>query len=127
MIFKFFLFCLTLSVTEKLKNSISEMPIITQTLNINNLRTTSAKSINVDTIRKLVEYCLKNLMARVTLFLSFWRYCSLKVGLYCDPPSAAQGEEVLMTKFSKQSIQKVLVSQLEELEILNLYLLISLS
>ena len=68
MIFKFFRFCLTLSVTEKLKNSIFEMPIITQTLNINNLRTTSAKSINVDSIRKLVEYCLINLVARAMLF-----------------------------------------------------------
>ena len=55
---------LTLSVTEKLKNSILEMPIITQTLNINNLRTTSATSINLHIIRKLVEYSLKNVWHR---------------------------------------------------------------
>ena len=59
MVFNFFWFCLTLSVTKKLKNSIFEMPIITQTLNINNLRTTGTKSINLHTLRKLVEYSLK--------------------------------------------------------------------
>ena len=59
MVFNFFWFCLTLSVTKKLKNSIFEMPIIPQTLNINNLWTTSAKSINLHTLRKLVEYSLK--------------------------------------------------------------------
>ena len=42
-----FLFCLTLSVPEKVKKSIPEMPIIPQTLNINNVRTTSAKSFNL--------------------------------------------------------------------------------
>ena len=56
MVFNFFLVSLTLSVPEKLKNSIFEMPIITQTLNISNLRTTCGKSINLDNIRKLVEY-----------------------------------------------------------------------
>ena len=40
------------------------MPIITQTLNIDNLRTTSAKSVNLHTIRKLVEYSLKNVAAK---------------------------------------------------------------
>ena len=51
MVFKFVLFCLTLSVLEKLKNSIFEVPIIAQTLNINNFRTTSANSINLHIIR----------------------------------------------------------------------------
>ena len=45
---------LTLSVPEKLKNSIFEVPIITQSLKTNNLRTTSAKSMNQNAIRKLV-------------------------------------------------------------------------
>ena len=46
------------------------MPIITQTLNINNLRTTSGKSINLHTIRKLVEYCLKDVVAKAMFTLS---------------------------------------------------------
>ena len=45
--------------TEKMKNSILEIPRIPQTLNINNSRPTNAKSINLHTIRKLVEYSLK--------------------------------------------------------------------
>ena len=36
------------------------MPIIPQNLNINNLRTTSAKSINLHLIKKLIEYSLKS-------------------------------------------------------------------
>ena len=59
--FKCFWFWLTLSLTEKLKNSILEMPIIPQTLNINNSRTTIANSINLHTIRELIEYSLKKL------------------------------------------------------------------
>ena len=40
------------------------MPIIQETLNINNLRTTRAKSINLHTIRKLIEYYLKNVLVK---------------------------------------------------------------
>ena len=60
MVFNNFWFCLILSATEKLKNSIFEMPIIIQTLNFNNLRTTNVKSINLHTIRKLMECSLKS-------------------------------------------------------------------
>ena len=59
MVFEFFWFCLTLSVRDKLKKSIFEMPIITQILNTNNLKNISATSITLHTIRKLVEYSLK--------------------------------------------------------------------
>ena len=87
---------LSLSVPEKLKNSIFEISIIAQTLTINNLRTTSANSINLHTIRKLVEYFLKNAWQRQFLLLPFSRHCSLKVDRYCDPPSEAQGAKGLM-------------------------------
>ena len=46
---------LTPSVLEKLKNSIFEIPIVPQTLRIDNLRTTSAKSINLVTVCNLIE------------------------------------------------------------------------
>ena len=36
------------------------MPTIPQTLNINNLTTTSDNYINLNTIRKLIKYSLKN-------------------------------------------------------------------
>ena len=64
------LIVLTLSVPEKLKNSIFEMPIIAQTLNISNLRTASAKSINLHTIRKLTEYSLKIVLTVFEILLS---------------------------------------------------------
>ena len=41
-------------------------PVIPQTLNINNLRTTSAKSIKLHTIRKFIKHSLKN--ARIKVF-----------------------------------------------------------
>ena len=86
-----FLIFLTLSVLEKLKNSIFEMPIITQTWNINNLRTTRANSINLDTIKMLVEYSLKNVQRRQGLFILFWRHCYLEEGRYCDSSSGTEG------------------------------------
>ena len=55
---------LTLSVPEKLKNSIFQMPTILQTLNIDILRTTSAKSSNLHTIRKLIECSSKRFAKR---------------------------------------------------------------
>ena len=46
---------LTFSVPKKLKNSIFEMSIIPQNLNINNLRPTSTKkTMNLHTIRNLI-------------------------------------------------------------------------
>ena len=59
MVFEFFRFCLSLSVAQKLKNSIFQMPIITQTLNINNLRTTSAKSIDPTPLENLLNVVWK--------------------------------------------------------------------
>ena len=45
------------------------MSIIPQTLNINNLRTISAKSINLHTIRKLIKYSLKNILRKAMFSL----------------------------------------------------------
>ena len=76
-VFKFFWFCLTLSVPEKLKNSIFEMPIIPQILNTNNLRNTSAKSINLHTIRKLIECSLKNVFSKGNVY--YYRFRDIAV------------------------------------------------
>ena len=38
------------------------MPVISQTLNINNLGTTSVKFINLNTIKNLIKYPLKNVI-----------------------------------------------------------------
>ena len=50
---------------------IFEIPITPQTLNINNWRTTSAKSISLDIIRKLIEYSLKEGVVKAMLALIF--------------------------------------------------------
>ena len=71
-----FIFCA--AVLEKLKNSLFEIPIIPQTLNINNYRTTSAKSINLHIIRKFIEYSLKTFLSKQYLVSPFLRYCCSK-------------------------------------------------
>ena len=55
MVFELFSFCLTLSLPEKQRKLTVDMPIITQVLNINNLRATSAASIKLHTIRKFIK------------------------------------------------------------------------
>ena len=56
--------------TGKIEKLDFEMPIITQILDINNLRTASAISINLHTIRKLVEYFLKPVPAQAMFTLT---------------------------------------------------------
>ena len=59
-----------LSVSGKLKNLIFEILIIPLTLNINNLRTTSEKSIKLHIIRKLMEYFLNNIAVNTIFTLT---------------------------------------------------------
>ena len=56
-----------------MKNVISEMPLITLNLSISNLRTTSAKPMNVRTIKKLVEYSLKSVVGKDNVYFSRFR------------------------------------------------------
>ena len=80
----FFWFCLILSIPKKLKVPICEMPVITHTLNISNLRATSAKSINCIPLQGWLNILWKRFRQRQCLLLPFWRYCCRKVGRYCD-------------------------------------------
>ena len=48
------------------------MSVIPKTLNINILRTTSAKSSNMHAIRKLIEYSLKNDLVKAILTLNIF-------------------------------------------------------
>ena len=82
-----FYYILCLSVPEKFKNSIFEIPVIPQTLNISNQRTTSTKSINLDIIRKLITYCLK----KQCLF------CESNVYSYCFEDIAVQSQNGINT------------------------------
>ena len=95
MVFEFFRFCLSLSVAQKLKNSIFQMPIITQTLNINNLRTTSAKFINPTPLENLLNVVWKILKQKQCLLLPLSRYCCEKLYQYYNRRVGAQGAKVL--------------------------------
>ena len=59
--------------SEKLKNSIFEIPVIPQTLNI-----TSAKYINLNIIRKLIKYSLKNFRVKAMFTLTISEILLLK-------------------------------------------------
>ena len=106
-------FGLTISLPEKLKNLIFEMSIITQTLSINNLRTTSAKSINLHDIRKLVEYSLKNVISRLCLLLPFSRYCFPKIGWDYHSPSGVQRVKGLKFQWKTKKILGICWNSLE--------------
>ena len=74
------------------------MPVTPQTLNINNLRITGAKSINLEIIRKLIKYSFKNVTLTQCLLLPFWRYCCSMIGRYYHTPSGVQGTKGLREK-----------------------------
>ena len=84
---------LTLSVPEKLKNSIFEKPIIPQTLNINNLRITSAKAINLHIIRKIIEYSLKNCLLKEMFSLTVFEIVLFKGRSVLSPAQRVTGSE----------------------------------
>ena len=76
-----------------MKISIFEMPIITQTSNINNLRTASAKSIKLNTIRKLAEFFLENIVARSMLIFTVFKILLSEGRLILPPAQQGTGSE----------------------------------
>ena len=76
--------CLTFPISVKLKNSIVEIPITRNILNINNYRATSSSSnnLNISIIKKVIKYYFKNFVWRQCFHLPFLRSCCLKVGRY---------------------------------------------
>ena len=63
---------LSFSIPKKLKKLIFKISIIQQNLDINNLRNTSSKYVDIKTTRKLIEYYLKSVgikaMFTITVF-----------------------------------------------------------
>ena len=99
MVFFLFLFCLTLSVPEKLKSTIFEISIIPQTLNINNQRTTSTKSNNLDIVRKLIEYYFKKVLVKAMLTLTVLEILLFEARLILYPAQwATESERVKIKK-----------------------------
>ena len=93
-------FCLTLSIPEKLKNSIFDMPIIPQLLNINNLRITSAKSISLHIIRKLIEYSWKNICVKAILTPTVFEILLSEGRTVLSPAQRGTGSERVKSKRS---------------------------
>ena len=67
------------------------MPIIAQNFNINNLRTTKAKSIDLHTIRKLIKYSLKKISQSIISWYGYLIYCCRKIGQYYHLQIEGQG------------------------------------
>ena len=93
---------LTFSLPEKLKNSIFEMPVIPQTLKINNSRTTRAKSINLHTIRKLIEYSLKKVLIKAMFTPTVFNILMSEVRLVLSPAQRVTGSERANMKLFKK-------------------------
>ena len=79
---------------EKIENYNFEIPTIPQTLNINNKRTASAKSINWMFFRKLIKYSLKQVLLKA-IFSPLSRYCCSKLDRYYDPLCGSQAKKGL--------------------------------
>ena len=92
MLLKFFWFYLTFRVPQKLKNSIFEIPIIPQILNI--------KSINLDIIRKFIQYTLKkkNVVVKSVFTLTVFEIWLLESRLVLSSAQRGTGKE--RVKFS---------------------------
>ena len=97
----------TLSLPKKLKNLNFKISIIPKTLNIKNIGTTNAKSINPHTIRKLINCSLKNVCVKAIITLILSEILLLKVGLYYHQSNWVQGEKGL--KFQWKSKKKIRV------------------
>ena len=71
------------------------MPIITQALNINNLRTANGKSINLHTIRKLAEYSLTNVVAKAMFTLRIFEILLSEGRSVLSPAQRSTGREMV--------------------------------
>ena len=69
------------------------MLIIPQALNINNLRTTSGKSINLYNIRKLLEYSLKSDRIKTIFNLTAFEILLLEGRLALSPVQQGTGSK----------------------------------
>ena len=107
----FFRIYLTFSLPQKLKNSNLEMPIILQTLAINSSITRGGKSINLHTMRKVIEYSSGMLGY---LLVSFLRYVCPNVCRDYHPLSVLFRH--LSLKDTSEAISNGIIANLEGLK-----------
>ena len=84
------------------------MPITAQTLSINNLRTARTKSINLHTIRKLIEYSLKNVPVKAMFTLTVFELLLSEGGSVLSPPLRGKGSERVKVSVKNQNLLKLL-------------------
>ena len=65
--------------------------MMSQTLNINNLRNTSAKSMKLHTIRKLIEYSLKQVIVKAMLTATVFEILLLEDRSVLSPAHQVKG------------------------------------
>ena len=87
---------------ETLKNSIFEMPIIPQILNINILRTTSVKFIKLHTIRKLNEYSLKKSSIKTMFTPTVFKILMSKSRPVLSPTQRDTGNKIVRVSMKNQ-------------------------
>ena len=90
MIFKVVSFCLTLSVLQKLKNYVFEIPIIPQTLSIINREKQVQNLSTWISSESLSNTIWKTLVWSQCLLLKFSRYCCSNARWYYHPPSGLE-------------------------------------
>ena len=90
------------------------MSIITQSLSINNLGTTSTKSINLNTIRKIIKYFLKNVSVKAMFTLTAFDILLLKGKLVSSTAQRGTGSEWIEVSVKKQKNILILLKLLEK-------------
>ena len=90
------------------------MPIIPQILSINNLRTIRTKSINLHTIRKLIEYSLKNAFLKAMFTLNVFEILLSKGRLVSSPAQRGTGSERVIVSVKNQKHFRILLQLLEK-------------
>ena len=97
--------CLTRLLLEKLKNSIFEIPIIPQALNINNYRIASESLSTWISLEILSNTLLKNLWSKTMFTITAFEKLLLEVRLLLSPDQWGTGSEKV--KFSMKKLKNI--------------------
>ena len=97
--------CLTRLLLEKLKNSIFEIPIIPQALNINNYRIASESLSTWISLEILSNTLLKNLWSKTMFTITAFEKLLLEVRLLLSPAQRGTGSEKV--KFSMKKLKNI--------------------
>ena len=90
------------------------MLIISQDLNMNNLRTTITKSINLNTIRKIIKYFLKNVPVKAMFTLTIFDILLFKGKSVLSTAHWDTGSEWVKVLVKKQKNILILLKLLEK-------------